>query len=297
MLNSTYLPINPQFTQLYLTNNADQSNYNALQLQYQHRLAHGLQVVASYTWSHSLDNGSSDTIYSYGYDDSAQEPSNFYNVHQDYGPSNFDIRQTFNAAVTYELPGRSIHNGLVRHLADGWALDGILHARSAPPFDVIYLPTVSKFYDDQTPSNMYFRADVVSGAPQWISNPVAPGGRDLNPAAFSIPVFGTPADSRQGTLGRNALRAFDSVQQDLSLRREFVLHEQIRIMFRMDAFNIFNHPNFGYPQSNLSVNGFGQPYNTLAQTMGSGNGFGGGFNPLYAVGGPRSMQASLKLQF
>jgi len=297
MLNSTYLPINPQFTQMYLTNNTDQSNYNGLQLQYQHRLAHGLQVIASYTWSHSLDNGSSDTIYSYGYDDSAQEPSNFYSVHQDYGPSNFDIRHSFNAAVTYAPSAKGIQNGIMRRLADGWALDGILHARSSPPFDVIYLPTVSKFYDDQTPSNMYFRADVVPGVPQWISNPAAPGGRELSPAAFSIPVFATPADSRQGTLGRNTLRAYSSVQQDLSLRREFVLHERVRLMFRMDAFNIFNHPNFGYPQSNMSVNGFGQPYSTLAQTLGSGNGFGGGFNPLYAVGGPRSMQASLKLQF
>jgi hypothetical protein len=65
----------------------------------------------------------------------------------------------------------------------------------------------------------------------------------------------------------------------------------------MDAFNILNHPDFGYPQNNLSVTGFGQPTATLAQTLGSGNGFGGGFNPLYATGGPRSMQLSLKLQF
>jgi Carboxypeptidase regulatory-like domain len=297
MLNSTYLPINPQFTQLYLTNNVGQSNYNALQVQYQHRLAHGLQMLASYTWSHSLDNGSSDAIYSYGYDDSAQEPSSFYNVHQDYGPSSFDIRNTFNAAITYQFPGQKIGNRALRHVAEGWALDAILHARSAPPFDVIYLPTVSKFYDDQTPSNMYFRADVVPGVPQWIHNSAAPGGRELNVAAFSIPVFATPADSRQGTLGRNALRAYSSVQQDLSVRREFAIREQVRLIFRMDAFNIFNHPNFGYPQSNLSLDGFGQPYSTLAQTLGSGNGFGGGFNPLYAVGGPRSMQASLKLQF
>ena len=297
MLNSTYLPINPEFTQLYLTNNVGQSNYNALQLQYQHRLAHGFQAIASYTWSHSLDNGSSDGLYSYGYDDSAQEPSNFYNVHQDYGPANFDIRQTFNVAVTWQPTVKGIQNGILRHVANGWALDGILHARTAPPFDVIYLPNISKFYDDQTPSNMYFRADVVPGVPQWISSPGAPGGRELNPAAFTIPVFATPADSRQGTLGRNSLRAYASVQQDISLRRDFALHEQVRLVFRMDAFNIFNHPNFGYPQSNLSIDGFGQPYSTLAQTLGSGNGFGGGFNPLYAVGGPRSMQASLKLQF
>ncbi|MCU1298805.1 MAG: Cna protein B-type domain, TonB-dependent Receptor Plug Domain protein, partial [Acidobacteriaceae bacterium] len=178
-----------------------------------------------------------------------------------------------------------------------WALDGILHARSAPPFDVIYLPAVSKFYDDQTPSNMYFRADAVPGQPFWISDPAAPGGRILNPAAFSIPTFAAPADSRQGTLGRNAIRAFPSLQMDIALRREFALDEKIRLTFRMDAFNIFNHPNFGYPQNNWTVNGFGQPYATLAQTLGSGNGFGGGFNPLYAVGGPRSMQASLKLQF
>ncbi len=297
IMDSTYLAINPQFTQLYLTNNSAYSSYNALQLQYQERLSHGLQVLASYTWAHSLDNGSTDALYNFGYDDSAQLPSNFYNVRQDYGPSNFDIRHSFNAAVTFVPPGRKIQNGFLRRVADGWALDGILHARSAPPFDVIYLPTVSKFFDDQTPANMYFRADVVPGQPFWISTPGAPDGRALNTAAFSIPTFATPADSRQGTLGRNALRAFGAVQTDLSLRREFSLHERLRLMMRMDAFNIFNHPNFGYPLNNLTATGFGQPYSTLSQALGSGNGFTGGFNPLYAVGGPRSMQASLKLQF
>jgi len=81
------------------------------------------------------------------------------------------------------------------------------------------------------------------------------------------------------------------------LRREFSLFENLALTLRMDAFNITNHPNFGYPQGNLSLTGFGQPSLTLAQSLGSGNGFGGGFNPLYAVGGPRSMQVSLKLQF
>jgi hypothetical protein len=297
MLNSTFLPVNPIFTQLYLTDNSDYSNYNALQLQYQRWVSHGLQLLASYTLAHSLDNGSSDTIFSYGYDDSNQLPSTFYNVNRDYGPSNYDIRHTFSAAVTYALPGSGFENAWLRHAARGWALDGIAHARSAPPFGVIYLPKVSKFYDDQNGQSMYFRPDVVPGQTFWTSDPAAPGGREINPAAFSIPTFNTPDDSRQGTLGRNALRAFGAVQFDVSVRREFNIRERLRLMLRMDAFNILNHPDFGYPQNNLSVTGFGQPTATLAQTLGSGNGFGGGFNPLYATGGPRSMQLSLKLQF
>ena len=119
----------------------------------------------------------------------------------------------------------------------------------------------------------------------------------LNANAFAIPQFDTPDQSRQGTEGRNELRAFNAVQTDLSVRRNFTLHEELHLSIRLDAFNVLNHPSFGYPQNVLNYSGFGSPTETLAQTLGSGNGFGGGFNPLYAVGGPRSMQASMKIQF
>jgi hypothetical protein len=86
------------------------------------------------------------------------------------------------------------------------------------------------------------RPDLVSGVPLWIADPNVAGGKRINPAAFSV-----PATPRQGDLGRNALRGFGATQVDLTLRRQFKLHERLTLQARADFFNIFNHPNFGSP--------------------------------------------------
>jgi hypothetical protein len=143
------------------------------------------------------------------------------------------------------------------------------------------------------------RPDLVSGVPLYLSDPTVAGGKKFNPNAF---VFTTT--SRQGTLGRNALRGFGLWQADLALRRQFNLTERVNLQFRAEFFNIFNHPNFGDPISSLSLSGgklvagatFGQSTSMLGRSLGTG-GLSGGFNPLYQVGGPRSIQFSLKLSF
>jgi hypothetical protein len=68
------------------------------------------------------------------------------------------------------------------------------------------------------------------------------------------------------------------------------------LRFRAEFFNIFNHPNFGNPNNSLTSPLFGRSTQTLANSLGSG-GANGGFNPLYQIGGPRSIQLALKLQF
>ena len=92
------------------------------------------------------------------------------------------------------------------------------------------------------------------------------------------------------------LRGFDAVQTDVALQRQFHLAEQVGLRFRAEFFNIFNHPNFANPINNLTTPLFGYSTQTLASSLGSG-GANGGFNPLYQVGGPRSVQLALKLQF
>ncbi len=107
---------------------------------------------------------------------------------------------------------------------------------------------------------------------------------------------------RQGNFGRNVLRGFGATQADLALQRQFHLTEKLGLRFRAEFFNIFNHPNFGNPTNSLagcpqSCNPlFGRSTQTLASSLGSG-GANGGFNPLYQIGGPRSIQLALKLQF
>jgi hypothetical protein len=141
-----------------------------------------------------------------------------------------------------------------------------------------------------------FRPDLVQGVPLYLFNASLPGGKRINPAAFLIP----PA-TRQGSLGRNALRGFPMWQLDFAVRRQFHLNERVYLQFRADFFNIFNHPNFGDPGASSSTNAlnnaqFGQSTFMLSKSLGNG-GLLGGFNPLYQVGGPRSIQFALKLNF
>jgi hypothetical protein len=94
----------------------------------------------------------------------------------------------------------------------------------------------------------------------------------------------------------DGLRGFGATQLDLALQRQFHLTERVELRFRAEFFNIFNHPNFGSPNNSLTSPLFGQSTQTLANFLGSG-GANGGFNPLYQIGGPRSIQLALKLQF
>ena len=77
---------------------------------------------------------------------------------------------------------------------------------------------------------------------------------------------------------------------DLAVRRDFPIHERLKLQFRAEAFNIFNHPNFGTINPNFGQTTFGQATATLANSLGV-------LSPLYQMGGPRSMQFALKLVF
>jgi hypothetical protein len=128
------------------------------------------------------------------------------------------------------------------------------------------------------------RPNVVPGVPFFLDQPNAPGGKLINPAAFSTPM---PATA-QGNLGRNALRGFGATQWHLTLHRQFRVTERLALHARSDFFSILNHPNFGNPISFLTSPQFGQATQMLASYLGAG-GQSGGLNPLYQIGGPRSI--------
>jgi len=111
-----------------------------------------------------------------------------------------------------------------------------------------------------------------------------PGGRAINPQAF------ISVSSGVGTAPRNFVRGFGAWQMDLAVRRDFPIHEQLKLQFRAEAFNIFNHPNFGTIDQNFGDPTFGQATGTLASSLGI-------MSPLYQMGGPRSMQFALKFAF
>lgn len=283
MRKDIYLAPNPNFTSEFdVLSNAGTSSFNALQAEYRHRASHGLQTLLSYTWGHSIDDVSSDT--------------NFQNVpldnsfsSTDRGPSDYDIRQTFSGAVSYDIP--SPISGVLKQFFGGWSTDSIVYARSAPPVNVV---TGQNPYPGSVLSgaNSVQRPDLVPGVPFYLNQPNAPGGKFINVAAFTTPV---PA-AAQGDLGRNALRGFGATQWDITLRRQFRFTERVSLQARGDFFNILNHPNFGNPINYLSSPQFGYATQMLNNYLGSG-GQSGGLNPIYQIGGPRSIQLALKLQF
>jgi hypothetical protein len=270
---------NPNFTGQFglITNGAD-SSYQALQAQCRHRLAHGVQTLLSYTWAHSIDDASSDI--------------NSLNVRpgdspSERGSSDYDIRQTFSGAVSYNIPAPG--SGIWKSIFRNWSTDSIVYARTAPTVNVV--TGLDPFGGFLSRASSVQRPDLVPGVPLWIADPNVAGGREINRAAFT-----TPSGPVQGDLGRNALRGFRATQVDLTLRRQFAVTERLSLQARADFFNIFNHPNFGPPVNYLSSPLFGQSTQMLGASLGSG-GQNGGLNPLYQIGGPRAAQLALKLQF
>jgi hypothetical protein len=266
---------------VFYTSNGGESNYRSLQLQYQRRLSRGLQALASYSWARSEDNASDEAsanLIPGGVNQFIVDPR------QDFGPSDFDIRHNFLASATYDIPVPG-SNRAVTALLGGWGVDGIFRTRSGSPLTVITLAP------DPLNLTTARRVDVVPDQPQWLDDPLAPGGQRLNPAAFAV-----PSPGRQGTLGRNSLRGFPAWQLDLSLRRRFRMVNGVSLEMRGDVFNVLNHPNFGRPDGTLSSTTFGRSTGMLNRSLGAG-GTSGGLNPLYQIGGPRSVQVSARLLF
>ena len=186
--------------------------------------------------------------------------------------------------MTYNLPSPQSNN-FAHGALGGWSVDSFIFARTAPPVDVL---SGTVFADGIA---LYPRPDVVPGMPLVLYGAQYPGGKAFYSAAFTAPPTG-----QQGDFGRNVLRGFGAWQADVAFQRQFQLTEKVGLRFRGEFFNLFNHPNFGPPDNNLTDPLFGQSTHTLASSLGSG-GANGGFNPLYQIGGPRSIQLALKLVF
>jgi hypothetical protein len=279
-----------------LVSNAGTSDYHALQVQFQRRLAANLQLLTSYTWAHSIDTASASSV---GSAANALVPTQNPNVNR--GASDFDIRNAFSAAITYAIPTPKV-NAFSNAILRGWSLQSVIQAHSAPPVDI----SDTHFFFLQG-AYAEVRPDVVPGFPFYLHGAQYPGGTALNPAAFTdppttpggcIPGVNFPCDpARQGTLGRNALRGFGATQWDFAVHRDFPVSESVKLQFRAEMFNILNHPNFGPPNGGFGSPSFGLSSAMLGQSL-AGTTFGaGGLSPLYQIGGPRSMQFALKLSF
>ena len=263
-------PSNP-LGQMSFASNDGASSYNAFYAIYKRSLANGVLANASYSWSHSIDQGSSDSLL-YLIVPGIQS--------SDRGSSDFDARHTLNLSLAYTTPAP----GFLRRFPGRWTLGTYAYARTGFPIDV----QVSETLDGSAVSN--YRPDLVSNVPLWLNNSSVPGGRMLNSGAFVAP------SGSVGDLGRNAIRGFGAWQSDVAAERPIRLNDAFRLTFRAEAYNVFNHAQFADPVRFLSNPLFGISEAPLNLMMGAGSPISGQA-PAFQMGGPRSLQVSLRLRF
>ncbi len=239
------------------------SNYDSLQLQIKKRLSFGLQMTASYTWSHALDEQSGLGLFFTGNNPTTPRSS--------YGSSDFDQTHVLLVNFSYTTP-KVTRNKALGALANGWTIGGQPIFQSGEPYSV---------YDySGSVGSLYFGTDIELANPIISLKPgvtvpqaqlqgttgVNAGKPVLNVNDFS-PQFVAPGtngvppcdssgcdiyESLFGSTGRNTFRAPFQVRFDMTLGKEFILHEKYRLRVNFDAFNIFNHPDFDAPNNDVT---------------------------------------------
>jgi hypothetical protein len=268
---------NPNSSGFVVGQNGLTSDYDSSQVQFRRRLSRGLTALASYTWSHCMDYGSENIALPY-----------------QRGNCDFDVRHNLSAAFSFDLPdvGHSRFGGV---LLNHWGLDDRFTARTAFPVTLggnFLLQPNGQLYNAGLSfvpgQSIYLHgaecASILQGLGDLQPGQTCPGGRAINPNAF------VNVNSGLGDAPRNFARGFGAWQMDLAVRRDFPIHERLKLQFRAEAFNVFNHPNFGNINGQSGTSTFGQATATLASSLGV-------LSPLYQQGGPRSMQFALKLVF
>jgi len=258
---------NPAYSYISLKEPWGHSNYNSLQAGLHRRLSHNLQAQISYTWSKSMDDGSTSS----SLEGAGQDISNPYNAASDRGPSGFNRGQSFVASAVYILP---FHKN---KLTDGWQISTIFSALSGAPFSVI------TGYDQTGIDDLSVRRPNLAATAGCSPNPILGNVNDW----FNSACFTAPPNGELGNLGRNTLFGPGFWNLDFAVMKNTRVTEKLTAQFRVEAFNIFNHPDFDLPNPSLFT--LGAAGNAIP-------------NPLAGqitdtVNAPRQIQFALKLLF
>jgi hypothetical protein len=283
----------PGFGNITEITSAGNSNYNALWVTGNKRFGRGLQFNASYTYSKSIDYNSLNT--------QGVIVQNSFDLRGNRGLSDFDTRNRFVINALYELPFKG------NRVIEGWQLSGITQWQNGNPINIlsgnpVTLPGTLPAAVGRFTGNATIRPDVVGpvkviGDPnQWFTNTVCdprPGGNCPAGAVFMLPVEPTLVSTPNGlltiyhfgSLGRNTITGPGFSNTDFSILKNTTIFETIRMQFRAEFFDIFNHANFGQPNA-MAVTGpsnFGVITSTRFPTGDSGS--------------SRQVQFALKLLF
>ncbi len=218
---------NPNYSAMDELTPSSSSSYNALQAIGRVQNVHHISGFAAYVWSKSIDDASDGIDFVPG----AAFPQDPGSLPAERGPSLFDTRNRFTAAINYELPSW----GSRPRLGSGWELNSIVTVQSGRPIPIANsTDTSGRFYFNQRPN-------IVPGVnpilPNW-----TPSTGYLNPLAFVQPAYGTFGD-----LGRDSIFGPGLSNVDFSITKNTRLTERLNLQLRAEFFNIFNHPNFALP--------------------------------------------------
>ena len=317
--NRTYANKFPYLSNIFQMGNLYRSNYDALQATLTSRNFHGLSMVAGYTYGHSLDAVGANWDFGYG----AGLPQDSYNVGREYGNSDFDIRQRLTLSFTYAIPGRKS----AAQMLEGWELNSIVTLQSAQPWGPIDLGTdaaglgalpVSPPANEPIRWSFYGKTSDFKSTPTGIpyfsgasntacaTQAFAVDGGAPGAATAALNLFGCYAQGASvmippplgqfGNMGRNTFRDTGFRNFDFSVAKNWHFGERLRIQFRAEFFNIFNHPNFANPYGGQNGFGLNDP---SAQPFGCGCATPdvAAANPVIGSGGSRAVQLGLKFTF
>jgi hypothetical protein len=304
----------------YLSNGYE-SKYAGLQASLTQRAWRGLSFVAGYTWAHALDQASLNR---------AIQPQDSLHPEKEYASSDIDIRHRFTLALSYELPGRKSF----AQMLEGWQVNSIITVQSGLPWSVIDgfattggtdISRTAEFADrwDFFGSPSDFKPSV-AGIPFFFagtpppSDPLGPtdpafainnaacvSAAAANGLDSSMPlgcytqgkaVMLPPVAGTFGTMRRNLFRGPNFRNVDFSVVKKWKFNERAGMQFRVEMFNILNHPNFTNPYGvggqlgnvDPSVGGFGASSATTDVAAA---------NPVIGSGGPRAIQLGIKFSF
>jgi hypothetical protein len=218
------------------------SNYNALQVGLNKRFAQGVSFIASYTWSHAL-----------GYTTGNNLLQNPFNLASNYGPLDTDRRHVLTIGHIWEIPFGHHGNTIAQTLLGGWQLNGIFTWSSGTPLTLTSDP-VSCACLNVTPG--------VTFIGQGNSGFLNSGTQILNPSSFAV------SPNSLGTLGRGTFYAPGYRNYDMSLFKNFHVHDRYNVQLRGEAYNLTNSTFFAMPVANVNSPDFGQQVSTVNGAFG-----------------------------
>jgi hypothetical protein len=233
-----YFALAPLAATVNLRDSSQWSIYHALQMKLQKRTANGLWLLATYTWAKALDDAAS-----------SYNTKNWEGVVR--GPANTDFRHNVTASAVYELPvgkGRKFGSGmnsLMDAIVGGWQVNGINTFRTG-------LPSTATLSSGLATSTVNTGG---ANRPDQVAPTELPSGQRSIYQYFNIAAFVSPANNsfRFGNAGRNTVRGPSLSNFDFSLFKNFKIREHIKLQFRGEFFNVFNHPNYGQPATQVGA--------------------------------------------